>query len=158
MKHEARTGTAFAEMTSNGAPTAARPRVLEEREMIPVEYAPVRRPACRAKRRCAAILLSVDGEQHYLEVMPGVTLLQLLCDDLHLARDARCCASGHCGACDVLVDGVRTRSCATSAASLDGAEVVTLGACGADLPGHARAGIGIVGGRSWGVGSAGSSR
>jgi ferredoxin len=82
--------------------------------------------AHRSRGRDTTILLGVNGDQHYLEVKPGVTLQQVLRDDLHLAVAARCRGAGHCAGCEVLADGVRIRSCMTPAAALDGAEIVTL--------------------------------
>jgi xanthine dehydrogenase YagT iron-sulfur-binding subunit len=57
---------------------------------------------------------------------PRVTLLDLLRERLGLTGAKKGCDRGQCGACTVLVDGRRINSCLTLAASLDGAEVLTI--------------------------------
>ena len=55
-----------------------------------------------------------------------VTLLDLLRERLGLTGAKKGCDRGQCGACTVLVDGRRVNSCLALAATLDGAEIVTL--------------------------------
>ena len=57
---------------------------------------------------------------------PRVTLLDLLRERLDLTGTKKGCDRGQCGACTVLVDGRRVNSCLALAASLDGAEVLTI--------------------------------
>ena len=57
---------------------------------------------------------------------PRVTLLDLLRERLELTGTKKGCDRGQCGACTVLVDGRRVNSCLALAASLDGAEVLTI--------------------------------
>ena len=57
---------------------------------------------------------------------PRVTLLDLLRERLGLTGAKKGCDRGQCGACTVLVDGRRINSCLALAASLDGAEVLTI--------------------------------
>lgn len=57
---------------------------------------------------------------------PRVTLLDLLRERLHLTGTKKGCDRGQCGACTVLVDGRRINACLALAASLDGAEVMTI--------------------------------
>ena len=57
---------------------------------------------------------------------PRVTLLDLLRERLDLTGTKKGCDRGQCGACTVLVDGRRINSCLALAASLDGAEVLTI--------------------------------
>ena len=57
---------------------------------------------------------------------PRVTLLDLLRERLDLVGTKKGCDRGQCGACTVLVDGRRINSCLALAASLDGAEVLTI--------------------------------
>jgi xanthine dehydrogenase YagT iron-sulfur-binding subunit len=55
-----------------------------------------------------------------------VTLLDLLRERLGLTGAKKGCDRGQCGACTVLVDGRRVNSCLALAATLDGAEIVTI--------------------------------
>lgn len=55
-----------------------------------------------------------------------VTLLDLLRERLGLTGAKKGCDRGQCGACTVLIDGRRVNSCLTLAATLDGADVVTI--------------------------------
>ena len=57
---------------------------------------------------------------------PRVTLLDLLRERLDLTGTKKGCDRGQCGACTVLADGRRVNSCLALAASLDGAEVLTI--------------------------------
>lgn len=73
-----------------------------------------------------SITLTVNGAERQLEVAPWVTLLDLLREQLDLTGTKKGCDQGQCGACTVLVDGVRVNSCLTLAIMRDGAEVVTI--------------------------------
>ena len=55
-----------------------------------------------------------------------ITLLDLLRERLDLTGAKKGCDRGQCGACTVLIDGRRVNSCLTLAATLDGAEIVTI--------------------------------
>jgi xanthine dehydrogenase YagT iron-sulfur-binding subunit len=57
---------------------------------------------------------------------PRVTLLDLLRERLALTGTKKGCDRGQCGACTVLVDGRRINACLMLAASLDGADIVTI--------------------------------
>ncbi|MEW6644872.1 MAG: (2Fe-2S)-binding protein [Pseudomonadota bacterium] len=73
------------------------------------------------------IRLTVNGERRDVALDdPRVTLLDLLRERLDLTGTKKGCDRGQCGACTVLVDGRRVNSCLTLAASLDGAEVLTI--------------------------------
>ena len=73
-----------------------------------------------------AINLTVNGTPRDLEVEPWTTLLDLLRDRLDLIGTKKGCDHGQCGACTVLIDGVRVNSCLVLAVSRDGAEVTTI--------------------------------
>jgi xanthine dehydrogenase YagT iron-sulfur-binding subunit len=74
-----------------------------------------------------SISLTVNGVPRDIELGdPRVTLLDLLRERLDLTGTKKGCDRGQCGACTVLVDGRRINSCLALAASLDGAEVVTI--------------------------------
>ncbi len=75
----------------------------------------------------AAISLTVNGERREVALDdPRVTLLDLLRERLGLTGAKKGCDRGQCGACTVIVDGRRVNSCLALAASLDGAEVLTI--------------------------------
>lgn len=73
-----------------------------------------------------AIQLRINGTSHDLEVDSWTPLLDLLRDHLHLAGTKKGCDHGQCGACTVLVGGVRVLSCLTLAVMHDGHEVTTV--------------------------------
>ena len=73
-----------------------------------------------------AIVLTINGEQRHLAIEPWTTLLDLLRDKLDLTGTKKGCDHGQCGACTVLIEGVRTNSCLKLAVSLDGSEITTI--------------------------------
>ncbi len=71
--------------------------------------------------------LTVNGEpRDFVLDDPRVTLLDLLRERLQLTGTKKGCDRGQCGACTVMVDGRRINSCLQLAASLDGANVLTI--------------------------------
>jgi xanthine dehydrogenase YagT iron-sulfur-binding subunit len=74
-----------------------------------------------------SITLTINDVQRTAELEdPRVTLLDLLRERLHLTGTKKGCDRGQCGACTVLLNGRRINSCLALAASLDGAEVLTI--------------------------------
>ncbi|MFY0532545.1 (2Fe-2S)-binding protein [Nannocystis pusilla] len=73
-----------------------------------------------------AITLKVNGSTLRLQVAPWTTLLDLLRERLGLTGSKKGCDHGQCGACTVLVDGVRINSCLSLAVMRDGASVTTI--------------------------------
>jgi xanthine dehydrogenase YagT iron-sulfur-binding subunit len=74
-----------------------------------------------------SISLNINGGRKDVTLEdPRVTLLDLLRERLHLTGTKKGCDRGQCGACTVLVDGRRINACLALAASLDGAEVLTI--------------------------------
>jgi xanthine dehydrogenase YagT iron-sulfur-binding subunit len=63
----------------------------------------------------APITLTVNGVACHLRVAPWTTLLDALREYLQLTGTKKGCDHGQCGACTVLVDGVRVNSCLTLA-------------------------------------------
>jgi xanthine dehydrogenase YagT iron-sulfur-binding subunit len=72
------------------------------------------------------ITLTVNGQRRRLEVKPWTVLLDLLREYLDLTGTKKGCDHGQCGACTVLVNGVRINSCLTLAVMKDGAEITTI--------------------------------
>lgn len=72
------------------------------------------------------INLSVNGRRRRVVVEPRVTLLDALRERLGLTGTKKGCDRGECGACTVLVDGDRIKSCLTLAVMRQGAEITTV--------------------------------
>ena len=70
--------------------------------------------------------LTVNGTKTHLDVAPWTSLLDALRDTLHLTGTKKGCDHGQCGACTILVDGVRINSCLTLAVMKDGAAITTI--------------------------------
>jgi xanthine dehydrogenase YagT iron-sulfur-binding subunit len=74
-----------------------------------------------------AFSFTLNGAPRSVELDdPRVTLLDLLRERLDLTGTKKGCDRGQCGACTVLLNGRRTNSCLVLAASLEGAEVLTI--------------------------------
>ena len=72
------------------------------------------------------VLLRVNGADHRLALDPRTTLLDALREHLHLTGSKKGCGLGQCGACTVLMDGKRVKSCLSLAALVDGREITTI--------------------------------
>ena len=70
--------------------------------------------------------VSVNEHSHTLPEDPRRSLLDFLRDDLGLTGTKKGCDHGQCGACTVLVNGIRINSCLTLACMHDGDEVTTI--------------------------------
>lgn len=73
-----------------------------------------------------SITLNVNGENHHLEILPWVSLLDALRERIHLTGTKKGCDHGQCGACTVLIDGKRVLSCLILAVMKEGAEITTI--------------------------------
>src|SRR5437762_10124357 len=71
------------------------------------------------------VTLKVNGKTHTLDIDPATPLLYVLRNDLDLRGPRFGCGLGQCGACTVIINGVATRSCVTSTASVK-SEITTL--------------------------------
>src|SRR5690348_11092605 len=71
-------------------------------------------------------VLRINGAEHELVLDTRATLLDVLREQLGLTGTKKGCDHGQCGACTVLLDGVRKNACLNLAASCDGREVVTI--------------------------------
>jgi xanthine dehydrogenase YagT iron-sulfur-binding subunit len=70
--------------------------------------------------------LRVNGRQEVLSAQPQVSLLDALREYLGLTGTKKGCDQGACGACTVLVDGVRIVSCLTLAVQYEDREITTI--------------------------------
>ena len=76
--------------------------------------------------RHAPLTLHVNGATHFVAAAADTPLLYLLRNDLALNGPKFGCGLGECGACTVLLDGVPTRACVTTAKVASGREITTL--------------------------------
>jgi xanthine dehydrogenase YagT iron-sulfur-binding subunit len=74
----------------------------------------------------ADILLSVNGDERPITVDTRETLLDTLREHLDLIGAKKGCDHGQCGACTVLVDGRRVKSCLTLTVTVDDREITTV--------------------------------
>ena len=72
------------------------------------------------------VVLRVNGAEHRLTLDPRTTLLDALREHLHLTGSKKGCGLGQCGACTVLMDGKRFKSCLSLAALVEGREITTI--------------------------------
>ena len=72
------------------------------------------------------VRLTVNGQQHEVEVEARLLLVHLLRDTLGLTGTHVGCDTTNCGACTVHLDGEAVKSCTVLAAQADGAEVKTI--------------------------------
>ena len=70
--------------------------------------------------------LTINGQQHDVQVDPRVTLLDLLRENLHLTGTKKGCDHGQCGACTVLVNDRRINACLSLAVMHDGDRITTI--------------------------------
>ena len=83
-------------------------------------------PDAAPQSSAAGITLRVNEQPHWVELEPRVTLLDALRDHLGLYGTKKGCDHGQCGACTVLIDGVRVNSCLTLAVMHAGQEITTI--------------------------------
>jgi xanthine dehydrogenase YagT iron-sulfur-binding subunit len=70
--------------------------------------------------------ITVNGAARALDLDPRTTLLDALREHLKLTGAKKGCDHGQCGACTVLVNGVRINSCLSLAVMHDGDEVTSI--------------------------------
>ncbi|WP_299882890.1 (2Fe-2S)-binding protein [uncultured Sulfitobacter sp.] len=70
--------------------------------------------------------LTVNGQEHTVDVEPDMPLLWVLRDELGITGVKYGCGIAQCGACTVHMDGIAVRSCQITAEALEGSEVTTI--------------------------------
>jgi aerobic-type carbon monoxide dehydrogenase small subunit (CoxS/CutS family) len=70
--------------------------------------------------------LMINGVKHEVDVVPQLSLLNVLRDELDLTGSKYGCGEGACGACTVLIDGKPVRSCITPVSNATGKEIITI--------------------------------
>ncbi|MEO1910317.1 MAG: (2Fe-2S)-binding protein [Paracoccus sp. (in: a-proteobacteria)] len=81
--------------------------------------------------------LRLNGKTVKVDAADGTPLLWVIRDELKLTGTKFGCGVAACGACTVHLDGQPTRSCQTYVEDLEGIEITTIEAIGADRVGAA---------------------
>jgi xanthine dehydrogenase YagT iron-sulfur-binding subunit len=76
--------------------------------------------------------ITVNGQARALDLDTRTTLLDALREHLDLKGSKKGCDHGQCGACTVLVGGVRINSCLSLAVMHDGDEITTIEGIGTE--------------------------
>ena len=101
-----------------------------EGQLQPVQLGPDNIP------EALKVWLEVNGTRHDVDVDTRTTLLDLLREHLALTGTKKGCDHGQCGACTVLVDGVRINSCLTLAVMHQGDRITTIEGLGSPAKLH----------------------
>lgn len=72
------------------------------------------------------VKLTVNGEQHELQVNDRELLIHTIREQLNLTGAHIGCDTSHCGACTVDLDGKSVKSCTVFAVQADGATITTI--------------------------------
>jgi len=72
------------------------------------------------------LTLTVNGQQHQIDVEPEMPLLWALRSEIGLTGTKYGCGIAQCGACTVLMDGHPVRSCMLAVSSVQGREITTI--------------------------------
>ncbi|MBW4474504.1 MAG: 2Fe-2S iron-sulfur cluster binding domain-containing protein [Stenomitos rutilans HA7619-LM2] len=73
-----------------------------------------------------AVTLKINGTVHNVQIEPRVSLLDALRDVVGLTGTKKGCNQGACGACTVLVDGMRINSCLAITVQYAGKQITTI--------------------------------
>jgi len=101
---------------ADAAAAAVSPGLLAQQPQTAAQTAPV----------ILGTSITVNGEQHALELDTRTTLLDALREHLKLTGTKKGCDHGQCGACTVIVNGRRINSCLSLAVMHDGDSVTTI--------------------------------
>ena len=95
-------------------------------QLMPGGTSPAEAQSAGAAPAPLNVVLRVNEKEHALTLDPRTTLLDALREHLHLAGSKKGCGLGQCGACTVLIDGKRVKSCLSLAALVEGREITTI--------------------------------
>jgi xanthine dehydrogenase YagT iron-sulfur-binding subunit len=73
-----------------------------------------------------SMTLTINGQSKTIDLEPRVTLLDALREHLNMPGTKKGCDHGQCGACTVLVGGIRVNSCLTLAIMHRGEQITTI--------------------------------
>ena len=79
-----------------------------------------------------SVRLTVNGNEHTLEVEPRLLLVHALRDQLGLTGTHVGCDTSNCGACTVHLNGEAVKSCTVLAAQADGEQITTIEGLGTE--------------------------
>src|SRR5947208_5116917 len=108
------------------AVTAVTGGALVGGQLMPGVISPATAQGAGAAPAQLNVVLRVNGNEQRLALDPRTTLLDALREHLHLTGSKKGCGLGQCGACTVLMDGKRVKSCLSLAALVDGREITTI--------------------------------
>jgi xanthine dehydrogenase YagT iron-sulfur-binding subunit len=100
--------------------------VLAAGQLLPGTTPPAAAQSAASVSAALNILLRINGTEHRLALDPRTTLLDALREHLRLTGAKKGCGLGQCGACTVLIDGKRVKSCLSLAALVEGREITTI--------------------------------
>ena len=83
-------------------------------------------PPLTLSTKGAEVAFKINGVEQTVQIEPRVTLLDVLRERVGLTGTKKGCNHGQCGACTVLVDGVRINSCLSLAVQYQDAEITTI--------------------------------
>ena len=93
---------------------------------MPETVSPAAAQAAGPSPATLEVALRVNRAEHRLTLDPRTTLLDALREHLALTGTKKGCGLGQCGACTVLMDGKRVKSCLSLAALVEGREITTI--------------------------------
>ena len=108
------------------AVTAVTGGALVVGQLIPGAISPAAAPGAGATPAPLNVVLRVNGTERRLTLDPRTTLLDAMREHLDLTGSKKGCGLGQCGACTVLKDGKRVKSCLSLAALVEGHEITTI--------------------------------
>ncbi|WP_287220393.1 (2Fe-2S)-binding protein [Mesorhizobium sp.] len=128
MSDSQRTSTASSDITRRELMQAAAVTggALLGEQFVPGAISPALAQAAGAATAPLDVSLRINGTEHRLSLDPRTTLLDALREHLHLTGSKKGCGLGQCGACTVLMDGMRVKACLSLAALAQGRDIKTI--------------------------------